>query len=230
MNIVEAYIKFNKQLIIIISGLSGSRKTELSSNISKDFKIKQINIETYCIEKNDRIIELSNKVSVSDWDDVDTYDWDTINERVNKYKSEGVVISGPYFPSNKLDFQPDFHIHIKVPKQMIIETRRKYIQENPEKCKELVKHINTPIELLMINKITYPHYLDYLKLSKIDKYLNVEELDIDKMYDQIIDFLFDVIQKFLDKYNKLNIYDNTKLLSKENEDNDVIYLGTTYNN
>jgi uridine kinase len=42
MNVAEVYNKYNTQLIIIISGLSGSGKTELANNISKLFKIKMI--------------------------------------------------------------------------------------------------------------------------------------------------------------------------------------------
>ena len=37
VNVVEAYIKLNSQLIILISGFSGSGKTLLAKNIEKDF-------------------------------------------------------------------------------------------------------------------------------------------------------------------------------------------------
>ena len=42
MNITEVYNKFNNQLIILISGLSGSGKTSLAHKIEKDFKLKCI--------------------------------------------------------------------------------------------------------------------------------------------------------------------------------------------
>lgn len=70
MNIVEAFIKFNGELIIIISGLSGSNKTKLSDEISRDFKIKKIDIEMFCISENKNKISLDNGISVIDWDNI----------------------------------------------------------------------------------------------------------------------------------------------------------------
>jgi hypothetical protein len=202
MNIIEAYIKFNKEMIIIISGLSGSGKTKMATNIEKLFKIKKIDVESFCINNNDKTIKLSDGTIVKDWDHIDSYDWTKINDAVNESKKNGVVISGPYFPQNKLKFSPNFHIHIKVSKQQIIENRRKYIIENPDKCEELVKLVNTPTEMLMINQITYPHYLKYLEESKIDKFINMKEITHDQSYDQAVDYLFKKIQDFLDEYNK----------------------------
>ena len=40
---------------------------------------------------------------------------------IKNYKNTGVVICGPNFPTNKLTFTTDFHIHIKVSKQILIE-------------------------------------------------------------------------------------------------------------
>jgi len=58
MNIIEAFIKFNKQLIIIISGLSGTNKTKIAQWMAKDFNLKYINIEKYIdetkIKENDK--------------------------------------------------------------------------------------------------------------------------------------------------------------------------------
>lgn len=226
MNIVEAFIKFNKELIILISGLSGSGKTQIASFIERDFKIKKINIEEYCIENNDRIVTLPDGVTVKDWDHIDSYNWNKINEDIDKYKSNGVVVCGPYFLSEKMKIEESkynpFHIHIKITKQQLIERRKEYIKNNPDKCEELQKFIDTPTETLMINKITMPHYYEYLEKSKIDKFINAKDININEIYDQTADFLFYKIQEFLDEYTK-NIKKQSRSKSKEKN---RIYLGT----
>lgn len=220
MNIVEAYIKFRKGMVIIISGLSGSGKTKLAQNIKNDFKIEHVNIETYCLSSFNKPIKLQKddkEVTVNDWDDIESYDWKKINEEINKKKEAGIVVSGPYFPKSKLKFDVDFHIHIKISKQQLIENRHKYIQEHPDKCSELLKILDTPFENMIINQITYPHYLKYIEESKIDKFINSKELSFDNIYDQITDYLFNKIQEYLNEYNKkiiLSKNDKKKPVSK----------------
>jgi uridine kinase len=53
MNIVEAYIKFNKGLIIVVSGISGCGKTTLARDIERDFNLKLIDQYDYYLEKYD---------------------------------------------------------------------------------------------------------------------------------------------------------------------------------
>jgi len=217
MNIVDAYIKFNKQLIILISGLSGSGKTTIASFIERDFKIKHLNIDNYCKKDFEKYVEVSEGIKINDWDDIDSYDWNAFNEDVNKNKTNGLVICGSYFPTDKLKFTQDFHIHVKISKQKLIESRHNFIKENPEKCKELVQFLDTPTESLIINKIVYPHYLDYSQKSKIDKYINANELTIDSIYDASADFLFNKISQFLTEYNNKLIEErNSKPTVKNN--------------
>lgn len=217
MNIVEAYIKFNKKLIILISGLSGSGKSYVASSIERDFKIKKINIERYCIKNNERKVTLPNEVVVTDWDHIDSYDWDAINNDVVKNMNNGVVVCGPYFTTDKIKFEPDFHINIKISKQQLIKKRHDYIVKNPTKCKELLPFIDTPTETLIINKITYPHFIEYMGKSKIDKTISAIELGESneyQIYDQASDWLFEQIQIFLKNFkhdgsdvnsNKVNV-------------------------
>lgn len=210
MNIVEAYIKFNNKLIIVISGLSGSGKTHIASFIERDFKLKLINIDNYCVKDYENRVEIYEGIKINDWDHIDAYDWDKINKDVNSEMEKGVVVCGPYFPTDKIDFLVDFHINIKISKQKLIDARHNYIKNNPDKCKELVKFLDTPTEIAIINKIVYPHYLDYTQKSKIDKYINANEITIDQVYDQAADFLFNKIKEFLDNYNKKNKHISTK--------------------
>jgi tRNA A37 threonylcarbamoyladenosine biosynthesis protein TsaE len=245
MNIVEAYIKFNKGLIILISGLSGSGKTKLASDIEKDFKIKMINVEHHCVKENNKTIKLPNEVTVKDWDHIDSYNWEDINNKVNEFKEKGIVVCGPYFPTDKLKFEVDFHINIKISKQQLIQRRHNYIKKNPDICKELFEYLDTPTELLIINKITYPHFLEYNEKSKIDKYINAHELKPEQIYDQATDYLFNRIQIFLNEYNKNinrsvsknshsealdsnNYTENTDTENTKSEDSDGEFLGTTF--
>ncbi len=242
MNIVEAYIKFNSGLIILISGLSGSGKTKLMTSIERDFKIKGINIEIFCIKENNKTVTLPDGVIVKDWDHIDSYDWNKINKTINENKPKGIVVCGPYFPTDKLDFKPDFHINIKISKQQLIQKRHDYIKNNPTKCKSLLQFLDTPTETLIINKITYPHFLEYIEKSKIDKFINAHELNSDQIYDQATDYLFNKIQSYLNDHDKnlkrsnpkisnLNSSeDNSQIIdeSDEMEDSSNIFLGTEY--
>ena len=230
MNIVEAYIKFNNKLIILISGLSGSGKTKIASNIERDFKIKKIDIELYCKKDFDKKIKLPNGVVITDWDDVDAYDWDAINSEIEKNKQNGIVLCGPYLPKNKLKSDPDFHIHIKIPKQTLIEVRKIYVQNNQDKCEEL-----NGLETLIINQATYPHYLKYMKESEKDihKYINSKDITIDKIYDDTADFLFYAIDKYLTEYNKsakndFKSSDSSLTTSSSIKSDDEVFLGTTH--
>lgn len=207
-----------------------------------------MNIDNYCKKDFEKYVDIYNdnqKIRINDWDHIEAYDWDKINNDVNDKKKNGVVICGPYFPIDKLKFNVDFHVHIKISKQKLIEARHEYIKNNPEKCKSLVEHLNTSMEAAIINKTTYPHYLDYLQKSKIDKYINANELTLDVVYDNTSNFLFNKINEFLNNYNKNIISNNTNTTNTTNstddsdnsdkkidepinyDDDEAVYLGTT---
>lgn len=236
MNIVEAYVKFNNGMIIIISGLSGSGKTKVASYIEKDLKIKKIDLDDYCKEENHITVKLPNDITVEDWDHIDVYDWKKFNEDVEKYKNRGVVLCGAYFPSDKITSNVDFHIHIKISKQQIIEKRTEYIKKYPDKCPTLKEHLDSNIVKLLINTVTYPHYIEYRNKSKIDLWISADELTTEKIYDNVFDFLMGKIQQFLNarvnSSQKTQNKSDIKKTRKNDNDNDDMngeYLGTTYN-
>ena len=196
MNIVQAFKKFNGKLII--SGLSGSGKTSIAKFIERDFKLVLINIDNFVIEKFDETVELSNNVKVTNWDSVDSFDWDAINKIVNDNKANGIVLCGPYFPLEKIKFESDFHIQIKVPKQILIEKRLKFAESNRDKFKTL-ETIDNQIISTIVNKITYPLYLKYTEESKIDKFVNSKDITKDQIYDEVAEYLFYKIKENLQK-------------------------------
>lgn len=207
MNVIEAYIKFHGELIILISGLSGSGKTRLSKYLERDFKIKHVDIEQFCDKSFNKTVDLPNGKTVVDWDDINSYDWKTIMKEIENNKKQGIVLCAPYFTTNIMKNIDYFHIHIKIQKQDLINARKKYVENNIETCGEL-----KDIESLIVNQLTYPHYLDYLKLSKIDKFINQKDMTLDQVYDEVFSFLIYKIQQFLDEYNegleKSNMHEN----------------------
>ena len=92
MNIVEAYLKYIGELVIIISGLSGSGKTTIAKLIERDFKLKLVNLDNFTNEEYNEKVTLPSGLTVIDWDNVDAFDWDKLNAEVAKNKQNGVII------------------------------------------------------------------------------------------------------------------------------------------
>lgn len=227
MNIIEAYIKFFDGIIILLSGLSGSNKTHISKFIERDFKIKLINIEKYTKKNYDKLVELNNGVKIIDWDDIDSFDWDKINEDINKYKSEGVIVCGPYFPEGTIKHNISYHVQIKVSKQNLIEKRYDYVINNQDKF-NLPQGFNQQLIVNMVNQITYPHMIEYVKNSKIDKFINsVDKTDNDvstnktedQIYTEIAEFLF---FKINERLNNVSNNRQQSYISKSNYENKPI--------
>ena len=207
MNVVEAYIKYNKQLIILISGFSGSGKTLLARNIQKDFKLEFINMNEFYKENYDNVVDIGSDIKVIDWDNSDAVDWDKFNEKINLDKNKGIVCVGFGFPTDKLKFEPNFHIRIDMPKPKLIELRHKYLDEN--KDNKLNEYKDSKIELLILNKLSYPHHEEIKFKSKYTyKYslFDKENLTLDEipqnMYDNVFDYLISQIQQYLNKKNR----------------------------
>lgn len=206
MNIVDAYIKFNSQLIILISGFSGSGKTVLARNIQRDFKLSFLNLNDFYREDFNEMVDLGNNIKVIDWDNPDSIDWNKFNMKVNLDKSKGIVISGFGFPRDKIDFKPDFHIRIDVPKPLLLDLRHKYLEEN--KDNKLNEFKNTETEKLILNKLSYNHYLkikensDYTYIYNLYGLSEEESVNLDKITEKTYDVIFDYVIKEIDK----NVY------------------------
>jgi uridine kinase len=207
MNILEAYIKFNEQLIILISGFQGSGKGKLADQIKSLFKIDIINTNKYFIENYNKTVKLNDGTEVVDWDDIESINWKRLNKDINNKKKEGIIIVGFAFPTDKLEFSPDFHLHVKISKQNLIERRHEYIEQHPDtKLKELN---DSHIDLMILNQITFPHYINYNEKSKINKFLNANEHTSEELFDISYEYMIEEIQKFINEYNK-KITENKK--------------------
>jgi hypothetical protein len=213
MNIIDVYSKYNKGLIILFSGLTGSQKTLIGKNIADNFNMEYINVDNYKKKDYNNLVNLDEHTTVIDWDNIDSYDWEAVNNDVNekikifndndnenikKLNNNGLVIISTFFIDDVIKFKYDLHIHIKISKKKFIEKREEYINLH----NELKKNINT--EYLIINKLTFPHYLEYLEKITVNKYVNTKDKSLSDIYNDVFDFLIDQIEKFIEK-NKTDI-------------------------
>ena len=228
MNIVQAYTKFNNQNIILISGFSGSHKTKIAKFVSDLFGFQIISLTKffkpdpdYDIEEN--YVTLKDDTKVLNWDDIHkSIDWDKLNEFVNSNKTIGIVIHGFGFPTSLLRFTPDFHIHLSISKQKLMENRNNFIEKHSADAVDRTKIDNgenslSPIEKMFFNTVTYPIYMSLKTESKIDKYLNTNELSEDQMKDQIFDYLIKTIEHKLNQVNKNKTYGSSTSLPESSK-------------
>lgn len=213
MNIVEAYIKFRGQMIILISGMSGSGITTLSKRISKDFKIDFINSAKYQVENfatdEKNLITLQDGTTFVNWDSDELIDWGKLNGDIKKYvnNKKGVVVCGQSFPKDKMDPEIvyDTHIHVKLTKQNLMTLRHAYIERHKDKFADLYQQKGTPNELFIFNKYTFPYYLETASNAKITHFINGNDLMgptyAEGLYNQTFDYLIQMISQWLNNYN-----------------------------
>ncbi len=208
MNILDAYIKYNKQLIIFISGLSGSNKSKIAQNLANEFKINFINTRDYLNKNIYDEKELPNGKKIRIYNE---FKWSEILDKINELKGQGIIVSGEYFPIDKLnEIYVDLHLHIKLTKQNIIKKRLNYIKMLNDNEKKSYNDDDT--ETLIVNQILYPYYLDILQKSHINKFINANEyieLNEDEYNEKVTDKIFNIVieniienlkSKKLDKY------------------------------
>jgi hypothetical protein len=225
MNIVQAYTKFNNQHIILISGFSGSKKTSYAKFISDLFGFQTVSLsqfhlplDAYAQDKN--YVEHKDGTKVLNWDNIyESIDWKKFNQYIDSHKQYGLVVYGFGFPSKLLDFTPNFHIHIKISKRNLLNNRIAFLKKRlPD-----VDESKMEVDRVILNNVTYPMYMKVNQDSKIDKYINTNEVDDEHIKDEIFNYLISMIQKWLNDNATLiaNMKKNNKLGSNEN--------GTSYN-
>jgi uridine kinase len=191
MNIVEAYIKFNKQLLILISGLPGCGKTSLAKNISTDFKIKMIDQFDYYKKNWKEEVILSNNTIINNIYTDSAINWEEFNKDINLYKKDGLVVMGFSLTESNIKSRHDYHIHLNISKQLCLEKREAQMEKYSD---EIL--LDPETEKLKFNKLVYPYYLESTKNSKINKFININSLSNEKIHDEA----FDVLIKFINSY------------------------------
>jgi len=193
MNIIEKYIKDKKSLIILISGFSGSGKTVIAKSLAKDLKLEFLNLNNYYKEDYKDTIKVGN-LDIIKWDSPEAVDWDKFNEKVNKEKDKGIIISGFAFPEKNLKIDVDYHIHLKISKDDLIKNRQDY---NSEREDSKLKDLTPEIEKRILNTISFPIYLEMLKESKFTKIINVQYGELKKAYDETFDNIINLVKKVI---------------------------------
>jgi len=215
MNIVQAFTKFNNQAIILVSGLSGSGKMTLARFIAKVFKFELIDLKDYFKTKEqydlpENYKELSDGTKVLDWDDLyKSVNWDSLKNSVDIKCKNGCVVCGMGFPQGVIGFKPDFHIHIKISKELLIEKRHEYLKTHNDS--PFFELMGTDREKQILNRLTYPNYLKIRDDMKVDRFMNVTEIAttldetssaMDKICDEVFKYLLQKIQQWIDQYNQ----------------------------
>lgn len=181
----------------MVSGMSGCGKKKYAKQLALDLgNLHLVDQSKFYKKDYDVRTLLKNGVEVQNISSYDAFDWSAFNKEVNKHKSEGVVVVGSALITDKLDFKPDFHIHLNIPKDVCAKRRDEYLEHNKDKYPEEHKHIGETTKL-KINQVIYPFYLQTHKDSKYDLFLKTEELTDDEIYDKMFDETIKQIQKVL---------------------------------
>ena len=202
MNIVEAYIKYKGQLVIFISGISGCGKTFLAKKLSKNFKIQFLEQFSYYKKNYDKKHKLPDGTEITNWYTDDAIDWDSFNKDINKMKNMGVVVSGFALVEDKLDIEPDYHIHLSMSKQRCTEKRKVFLEKHQKKYQKEFDELGTIKEKLRMNQLIFPYYLDATKRSKINKFFKVEKMSNEEIWDAGWDLIINHIQTNVSRHYK----------------------------
>ena len=112
-NILQEYIKKNKQFILLIVGKPCTNKSQLAKEFSEDLNLPLINVNKYYIPNkvHETVID---GVKFNLYDHPDNIDWSLLNDTINKHKESGVIIYGNYIDLDKLTITPDFSYFVNM--------------------------------------------------------------------------------------------------------------------
>lgn len=201
MDLVEAFIKANKKLIIYISGMTCSGKTKLAKSLSKILRIDHYQQKSFYISDKASKKTLPNGITVVNWDSDDVVDWNKMNNEIDSHKG-GLIVSGNALLNDKLDVKPDFHIHVTISKQKCLDNRIEYIKKNKDRFPTEFDQIESGTEKLKMNILTYPYYLSLKDRTTITKWLSANKFDEDQLIDESLSYLFAIMKQKLDKLIK----------------------------
>ena len=223
MNVIEAYIKYHGQLIILVSGLSACGKTILAQNLSSDFKIPMIKQREFYKKDYNKTVKLSTDKEIIEWDSNDAIDWDKLNDKIAKEGMNGIVLVGTAFPKDKITFRPEYHFHVSVSKQNCLDQRGKVLEENKDKYPQEYEEFKDGTAKLVMDEVTYPYYKKSIEESIINKFFNSNKFSQNEMTGQAFDMVIELIEKFLYKDRK-----NDKDDTKEKDDSKEKYSKEKY--
>jgi uridine kinase len=224
MNIIEAIIRFNRQLIIYISGLPGSGKTFQAKQLSKDLKINVIYINDYYKEyqkrenyisdnTTDNTIDntIDNRTDTNNNDILDTIDDIKLqNDKYvkNQYSTKLLDIEKLNQDIDKLKSNGLIISGFPLPKDIINATIdfHIHISINQTTYIEYQQKKKNPLDIndieLKYQKVIKPYYMNIIQNLNINKFINLKKFESkEKLYDEIWNLSIDYIKKWLKKKN-----------------------------
>lgn len=227
INIVQAYLKFNKQLIIFISGLPGSGKSihakELVSDLNNNnLKVKLLYIRDYYKEQKEENTETENTETENTETVVNT-DTESTTYQKNRSMPNKVKLSDGTFATNKYSHSfinlnklnedigkykakgvvisgfplPDKLIEHKIDFHFNLSINQTIYMNNQLKGNKT--SLNEQSILLKFKEVIQPYYNDIMKDLKV-KYINVKKYETkEAVYDDIWKLLMSFIQSSLKK-------------------------------
>jgi len=235
MNIVEAYIKLKGQFIIIVSGIEGCGKSVLVKKLHKNLNISRLSQTKFYKEDYDTKYKLPNGTEVVNWDSDDAIDWKSFNDKVDKMKGNGVIVTGLSFNKDKIKFKPDYQFHITMKKKECFNKKKEFINKNKDKYSEEFKDYESGKAKLVFNQLTFPYYQESMSSSNINKYLNASKFSLEELWETSYEIIIKHIENYLynvHKYteNDRNIYNKNvksepqpEFYNEEQEDPDDLY-------
>ncbi len=191
MNILQAYIKKNKQFILLVLGMPCTSKSKIAKELVIDLGLPLVNINDYLIQ--DKYIDKEiDGVKFKLYEHPDNYDWEKLDQDVNKLKSNGVVLYGNYIDKDKITFEPDFVLFFSMGmnlcKNMLVSKKLLPYNLDDEKVKTY------------FTKVFNPVYDELKEKIKINKFYNIkEQTTFESLYDEVFDYLMGLIGSKLKK-------------------------------
>lgn len=197
MNILEAYIKQHKQLIILILGLPCTNKSEIAKELQIDLNLPLMKINDYLDRTKIKEINVDN-YTFKVYGDVEFYNYEKLNEDVNSKKTDGVILYGNNIDGDKINFLPDFVFFYSMGSTLC---KKILIEKNMMKIKG-----DEPINVYF-EKIFNPMYEELKKKIKINKFFNIKEtMTFDNVYDETFDLLMELVSKKLKQQTQSRHY------------------------
>lgn len=179
--------------IVGISGISGAGKSTVAKLLAKQFGGIYVD-QDWFYRKRKPFIKLSNGKTKPNWDHIDALDTKRMNSFLRGKQKLGKPIFLAGFALRDDIFHPDtkldYHIHLRIPKQLSLQTRLKV---------KGFKDQDVETQRLMFEEAVYPFYLESLEKSTIDHTLDVmnppdsidpnNRMPLDKEVDQIVELL-----------------------------------------
>ena len=163
------YINLHKQFILLITGLNGCNKNQIINKLSLELNIQIISYKSFIIDnqKPENLMIFDNII-----------DWDKFNNEINKNKDKGIIIESPIFPSNKVKFICDYHIHYYMNKQKIKDIINNYNNNLTDN--------DSLVDIKIVNQKIIPYYMDIIKKMYINKSIDISNITIEEQYEKTL--------------------------------------------